>query len=260
MTYAMIAGGFDLSVGAIYATGAVTAASLGQTLSLWVAVPVAIVVGAGLGALNGAIVTGLRVNPFIATLGSGFVYGGLAFIFTGSAPVLVRADGFQELGQGRLAGIPVSILIGIVVFVVAGLVLARTVYGQNVYAVGGNTEAARLAGLRTRAVQSSTYIIVGALAALAGAILASRIGVGQADVGANVTLQVIAVVVIGGTSLFGGEGSIPRTLIGLLILAVIKNVSDSLGWDSNVENVTTGVIVVAAVAADAALRRLAANR
>lgn len=260
MTFAMIAGGFDLSVGAVYSAGAVSLASFGQHLPVAAALPVTLLIGAALGALNGAVVTRLQVNPFIATLGSGFVYGGLAFILTGSTPVIVHDPAFQVLGQGAVAGVPISIIVAAVVFAVGGVVLARTVYGQTVYAVGGNAEAARLAGIRVRTVQASTYILVGVLAALAGAMLASRIGVGQADVGSDITLQVIAVVVIGGTSLFGGEGSIARTLVGLLILSVIQNVADSLGWDSNVENVTTGVIVVVAVAVDAAIRRTISTR
>jgi ribose transport system permease protein len=257
MTYAMIAGGFDLSVGAVYSCGAVASAELGSRLPLIVAVIAAVVLGAVLGTVNGVLVTRMRVNPFIATLGTSFIFGGAAFLFTHSAPVLVTRPGFQSLGQGTALGLSAAVWAGIVIFAIGGIILSRSVFGQSLYAIGGNNEAARLAGLRVDLLRGATYTIVGAAAALGGAILASRVGVGQADVGTDVTLQVIAVVVIGGTSLFGGEGSIWRTVIGLLILAVIGNVADSLGWNSNVEDVITGVIVIGAVSLDALAR---ANR
>jgi ribose transport system permease protein len=254
MTFAMITGGFDLSAGAVYACGAVSAAEIGSHLPLWMTVPITVCIGGMLGLVNGLIVTRLRVNPFVATLGTSFVFGGGAFLLTHSAPVLVTRPGFQALGQGHFAGLPTAVWVAAAVFVLGGLLLARTVYGQNLYAVGGNIEAARLSGLRVDTLRVSTYVFVGAAAALGGAILSSRIGVGQADVGTAVTLQVIAVVVIGGTSLFGGEGAVWRTAVGVLILSVISNVADSRGWNSNVEDVITGVIVVAAVALDSAAR------
>jgi len=254
MTFAMITGGFDLSVGAIYACGAVGAAELGAHMPLWATVLLTICLGSGLGLVNGLLVTRFRVNPFIATLGTSFVFGGSAFLLTHSAPVLVTRPGFQALGQGYLGALPASVWVASAVFVLGGLLLARTVYGQSLYAVGGNIEASRLAGLRVDVLRVSTYVFVGAAAALGGSILSSRIGVGQADVGTAVTLQVIAVVVIGGTSLFGGEGAVWRTAIGVLILAVISNVADSRGWSSNLEDVITGVIVIGAVALDSAAR------
>jgi ribose transport system permease protein len=254
MTYVMIAGGFDLSVGAIYSSGAVFFAEMAQHLPIAVALALTLVLGITMGAINGFLITRLRVNPFIATLGTSFIFGGAAFLYSHSAPVIVAKPGFQTLGQGSIAGLRTSIWIGAAIFVAGGIVLARSVYGQSLYAIGGNNEAARLAGLRVDLLRASTYIIVGGIAALGGAILASRIGVGQADLGSNITLEVIAMVVIGGTSLFGGEGAVWRTFIGLLILAVISNVSDSLGWNSNVENVVTGVIVIGAVALDAFAR------
>jgi ribose transport system permease protein len=254
MTYVMIAGGFDLSVGAIYSCGAVFFAEMAQQLPVGVALVLTLVLGIVLGAINGFLITRMRVNPFIATLGTSFIFGGAAFLYSHSAPVIVTKPGFQTLGQGSVAGLRTSIWIGAAIFLAGGVVLARSVYGQSLYAIGGNNEAARLAGLRVNRLRGSTYVIVGAIAALGGAILASRIGVGQADLGSNITLEVIAMVVIGGTSLFGGEGAVWRTFIGLLILAVISNVSDSLGWNSNVQNVVTGAIVIGAVALDAFAR------
>ncbi len=255
MTYVMIARGLDLSVGAIYAGCAVVYAQLALMLPIPVAFVLTLLVGAAAGAINGAIITVLKVNPFVATLGTGSVFGGAAFLFSQSSPILNNEPGFDWIGLGRAGGVPVSVWMMIVVFVVAGLVLSRTVYGRSVYAIGGNPDAARLAGLRVDALSASTYTLVGVCAAMGGCIIASRLSVGQADVGATIVLDVIAVVVIGGTSLFGGEGAMWRTAVGLLIIAIIRNVAQSSGFDVNVESVITGGIVVGAVALDAYGRR-----
>ena len=254
MTFVMITGGFDLSVGAIYAGGAVFYADMASRMPLGAALLLTVMVGLALGAINGAIITRLRVNPFVATLGTGSVFGGAAFLYSDSAPILVDKPGFDFLGQGTVLGLPTSIWLLIAAFVVGGVVLARSVYGRSLYAIGGNNEAARLAGLRVDALRASTYVLVGACAAVGGAIISSRLGGGQADVGSTVALDAIAVVVIGGTSLFGGEGAVWRSAIGLGIIAVITNVSNSEGWDVSIQSVIKGFIVVAAVALDAYFR------
>jgi ribose transport system permease protein len=254
MTFVMIAGGFDLSVGAIYASGAVFFADMAPRMPIVAALGLTLVLGLAMGAINGVVITRMRVNPFVATLGAGSIFGGAAFLYSHSQPIVVTAGGFQTLGQGSWLGLPIPIWIGAVVFLVGAVVLARSVYGLSLYAVGGNAEAARLSGLRIDLLRASTYVIVGIAAALGGAMLASRIGVGQADVGAAVTLEAIAIVVIGGTSLFGGEGAVWRTATGLLILAIITNVSDSRGWSSNIEEVIKGVIIIGAVSLDAFAR------
>jgi len=254
MTFVMIAGGFDLSVGAIYAAAAVFFADMAPRMPIAVALACTLALGVAMGAINGFVITRMRVNPFVATLGSGSIFGGAAFLYSHSQPIVVTVSGFQTLGQGSLLGLPIPIWIGAAVFLVGGTVLARSVFGQSLYAVGGNDEAARLAGLRVDLLRASTYVIVGVASALGGAILASRIGVGQADVGNAITLQAIAIVVIGGTSLFGGEGAVWRTATGLLILAIITNVSDSKGWSSNIQEVVKGVIIIGAVSLDAFAR------
>ncbi|MEU6749145.1 ABC transporter permease [Spirillospora sp. NPDC046719] len=254
MTLTMVGGGFDLSAGAVFGCGGVVFAAAYQHTSPVPALACVAVVGVVLGGVNGLLVTRARVNPFIATLGTGSIYGGAALIASHSSPVVVDDPGFTRLGQGSLFGVPYAIWILAAVTAVLGLALAHTVYGHRLYAVGGNHEASRLAGLRVDAVRTSTYVIGGAAAALGGAILASRLGVGQGDVGANIPLEAIAMVVIGGTSLFGGEGSVLRTCTGIGILAVLGNVADSNGWGAEVENVVQGCIVIAAVALDAFVR------
>jgi ribose transport system permease protein len=251
MTFVIIAGGFDLSVGAIYAAGSLFFAGLAAHVPVPLALVAALLVGMAAGTINGTIVTRLKVNAFVATLGTSSVFTGLALIYSHSAPITADMAGFDYIGSANWAGIPVAIFILAAVFVVASVVLSRTVYGRSVYATGGSIEAARLSGIRVDLIRASTYMITGVCAALAGAIIASRTGVGQGDIGADVTLDAIAMVIIGGTSLFGGEGAMWRTLVGLLILATINNLFDSLALESSVQLLVKGLVVIGAVSLDA---------
>lgn len=255
MTLILLTGGFDLSVGATFALSGTVFA--GVTLSHGVAVGLLAGLLAGLvaGLVNGALVAVLNVNPFVATLGSSSAISGLAFIYSHSAPFIVEDIAFRNLGVSRVAGIPLPIVILILTFLLGWFLVHRTTYGRNIFAVGGNREAARLSGLPVVKLTVSTYVITGLLAGLAGMISASRLGVGQADVGSTIALDVIAVVVIGGTSLLGGEGAIWRSIVGLLILATLTNVFFSLNVDQNWQLIAKGLIIVGAVALDAYLRR-----
>ena len=162
---------------------------------------------------------------------------------------------FRVMGAGRLAGIPVSILILIGAFLVAGFLLHRTVYGRAVFALGGNWEAARLSGVRVEGVRASTYTLTGVLCAVSGMMMASRLGVGQADIGTLLPLDAIAAVVVGGTSLFGGEGAIWRTAVGVAILGTLTNVFYSVNIDLQWQRVIKGLIILGAVGIDAFMRR-----
>ena len=255
MTMVMIAGGFDLSVGAIYAASAVFYADLTKHMPYQQAIPLVLVLGILMGLTNGLLVTKLHINAFVATLGTASIYGGLAYIYSNSTPIVVDQEGFQGLGLGDTFGIYNATWLFLVVFIVGAFVLSRTVYGKSLYAIGGNAEAARLAGIRVDRLKTLTYVVVGLCSAVGGLIIASRVGVGQADLGGSVALDAIAVVVIGGTSLFGGEGAMWRTGIGLLIVASIVNVSDSIGLDSNSQSVIKGAIIIGAVALDSYTRR-----
>ncbi|MCB1485826.1 MAG: ABC transporter permease [Bauldia sp.] len=255
MTMVMIAGGFDLSVGAIYAAGAVIFADMANHMPLPLALVVAILLGAVLGLINGLLVTKVKINAFIATLGTASVFGGATYFYTNSGPVNVYVDNFDILGLGRTLGLANATWILAIAFVLGALTLSRTVFGRSLYVVGGNPEAARLAGMQVDRLKAATFVIVGVCAALSGAIIASRVGVGQAEIAGSMSLDVIAVVVIGGTSLFGGEGSMWRTAVGLLIVACLGNVCDSLGLDSNSQSIIKGGIILGAVALDAVSRR-----
>jgi ribose transport system permease protein len=254
MTFVIISGGFDLSVAAVFAAGGVVAAELSKHVGVPVAFGAGVVVGALCGLVNALVITRLNVNAFVATLGSASAFSGAALLYSHSQPLEPSAAHWDVLGSGTIAGLPVSIATLAVAFTVGWVVLARTVYGRALYAVGGNPEAARLSGLRVDVLRSTTYVLAGALAALAGLILSSQTGVAQADLGPTVTLDSIAIVIIGGTSLYGGEGTMWRTLIGLLILATVNNVFDSVGLDVAAQSLVKGVLVVSAVALDSFTR------
>ena len=256
MTFVIISGGFDLSVGATYALGATLFAGLTlQTGSVLVAGVGALAAGIVAGLVNGAIIARLNVNPFVATLGTSSVIGGIAYIYSNSSPFIVNnKPEFQDLALTRIIGVPLPIWLLVIFFIAAALVLAKTTFGRNIYAVGGNYEAAWLTGLRVKGLNGSVYVLTGGLAALAGMIDASRLSVGQADVGASMALDAIAIVVVGGTSLRGGEGAIWRSAVGLLILATLTNVFYSLNVSQHWQLIAKGIIVVAAVAVDAIIR------
>lgn len=248
MTYVVITGGFDLSVASIYSLSAVVAAALGRTQAPIVAFAVALLVGLLAGVLNGAVVTLLKVNPFIATLGSSLVLSGVALVMTGNRPFVVDFPPFAVLGTGRLAGIPYSGMLAIALMVIGGLALAYSAYGHSVYAVGGNAEASRLAGIRVNAVTSSAYAVSGLCAGVAGVITASQLSSAQANLNPNLVFDVLTVVIVGGTSLAGGRGAIWRTAVGVGILATLQNGFNLLDIDPYFQNIIKGAIIIAALA------------
>ncbi len=250
MTFAIIAGGFDLSVTAVFAGGAVVYAKLSNTVPLWLAFLITVIAGIACGSLNGLVITRLKVNSFIATLASASLISGATYMYFTDAPISSNAAGFQTLGAGKWGGVWISVYVLVALVIVLGVVLSRTPFGRSVYAVGGNLEAARLAGMRINLVRISTFAIVSGCAAIGGMITASQTGVGQADIGPNVTLNVIAIVIIGGTSLFGGEGAMWRTLVGILIWGSISNVFASLALSSSSQLLIQGAILLIAVSID----------
>lgn len=252
MTFVIISGGFDLSVGAIYSLGATVSAGVAiSTGSPELGILAAVGAGAVTGIVNGLLVARLKINPFVATLGSASVISGVAYIYSHSAPFIVSDPNFKILARSSLAGIPTPTLILAVTFVVGGVLLAMTSYGRSIYAVGGNHEASWLSGLPVSRLTASVYTMTGLLAAFAGTIDASRLGVGQADVGANMALDAIAIVIVGGTSLRGGEGAVWRSAVGLLIFATLTNLFYSLNLSQNWQLIAKGTIVLIAVAFDA---------
>jgi ribose transport system permease protein len=259
MTFVIICGGFDLSVGSVYGLGAVTFAAASDHMSLvWSAVA-AIVIGLLAGLLNALIITVLSVNPFVATLGTASGFLGVAYVYSNSNPVVV-ASGHDGLGLGTLSGVPISGVIAVLVFLVGGVVLARSVFGQNLYAVGGSAEAARLAGLRVKAVRGATYVVVGGLSGFAGAIDSSKLGVAQADQGQTLPLLAITVVILGGTALLGGDGAMWRTVVGLLIIVTLNGLFDSLAINTAVQLIVQCTVLVVAVSFDNVVRTFSSGR
>ena len=223
-TFIIITGGIDLSVGSNVALSGMLAATLvGGGLNGMVGVLLTIVVGTAIGALNGFSVTVLRLAPFIVTLAVLGMGRGLTLQISGGQSVYDLPASFTWLGGGTLLGLPVPVITTVLVFAIGYFVLSRTTFGHQVYAVGGNREAARLAGIRDRRVLFLVYAIAGVCAGIAAITLVGRLGSATPTAATGLELQVIAAVVIGGTSLFGGKGSMAGTFVGVLLIGVINN-------------------------------------
>ncbi len=255
MTLVIITGGFDLSVGSVYAAAGTVAAVVSIHGSVVVGTLAGMAVGLFAGLVNGIVVARLNVNPFIATLGTSTIFSGIVLLASNNQPYTVDKIAFAVLGQSKVAGVPLPLVFVVLTFAAGWVVLNRSIVGRKLLSVGGNREASRLAGIRTAGVVGGAYVISGTLAAFAGVISASQLGVGQGTGGANLALEAIAIVVIGGTSLLGGEGSVIRTAVGLLIIATLDNLYFSLALDSNWQSITQGVIIIAAVGIDQLSRR-----
>jgi len=256
MTFVILTGGFDLSIASGYSLCAVTAAYVGQHHAPAIAFLAAIVVGLLYGVANGLLVAVVRINPFITTVGSGFILNGIALVATENAAFLVDAPEFAVLGAGRWQGVPYSGMLLIVFLLLFGFVLARTVYGEAIYAVGGNYEASRLSGIRVRLVVASTYVLLGGCVGVAGAIAASQLSSAQANLDPGIIFDVLTIVVVGGTSLSGGSGAMWRTAVGLGIIATISNGFVLLDISPYYQSIIKGAIIVAALALDTGLTRL----
>jgi ribose transport system permease protein len=255
MTFVIICGGFDLSVGATVVLGSVLYAGLSNHMPLELAFLLVLAAGAAVGAVNGVVVTVFKVNAFVTTLATASLVTGAALLYSDSGPVESNKANFTGFGTGSLLDVPIVVWVLALSFAIGAVLLARTIYGRSVYAVGGNYEAARLAGVRVNVVQGSTYLLTGAFAAVAGMMLASKTGVGQPEISGNITLDSIAIVIIGGTSMLGGEGALWRTMIGLLILATITNLFDSLALNDAAQSLVKGAILLLAVGIDSYTRR-----
>jgi ribose transport system permease protein len=257
-TLVLISGGIDLSVGANYALCGVVAGEILQHHNAGLAIVAAILVGVAAGFLNGVITTFFRINALIATLAMSFILSGLASkVTSGNLLVLGGHHGFADLAQSEFLTVRTSIWIAVVCLVLLAVVLSRTALGRYMYAVGGNAEAARLAGLRTNWVRIAAFTASGAAAAIGGLIDTSRVLSAQSSSGDQLSFTVLAGIVVGGTSILGGEGAIWRTILGVLFISLVGNGFDLLGVDPLYQQITLGVILLLAVGVDAWAR---ANR
>lgn len=266
MTFVILTAGIDLSIGSVVALAGLVAAVVakggldnrfvidgsGEVEAYgWVlAAGAAMAVGVAAGALQGFAITRLRVPPFIVTLGGMSVFRGAALLFSDGGPVSGFDPSFVWWGQGRIGVVPVPVILFAVFAVVAHVVLRYTRYGRQVYAVGGNPEAARLAGLDVRRVILSVYVITGFFAGLGSFVLAARLNSAEAVAGTGYELTVIASVVIGGTSLFGGTGTVAGTVVGTLLIGVLLNGLVLLNVSAYIQQIIVGLIIVLAVAFD----------
>lgn len=252
-TFVIISGSFDLSTAAIYAVASVSAAWVAVASgSVVLALLLPPIIGLLLGAFNGFSVTVLRVHSFLATLASSLIFKAIAVLITGGALISVPLEGFSELGRGRVGGVFYSVLILIIFVAVMWFVLNGTVYGRHVFAVGGNQSAAQLSGVSVDRIKVAVFAVSGFAAGLAGSIGVSRIASGQPQAGEGLDLNAIAAIILGGTSINGGAGAVWRSVAGVFLIALIGNGFDILGFNPQLKNLVTGVIILAAVALAAA--------
>jgi ribose transport system permease protein len=256
-TFVILSGGIDLSVGSVFACSAVVGGLVFEsTGNLPLALTATVCFGALLGLIDGLLITKLLVPPFIATLGMMGVARGLALILSGGVPIYGLDQRYRFIGQGKLFDvIPVPTVIVLVVFILGFIIANYSRFGRFIYAIGSNTEAARLSGIKVARVTVGVYVISGLLCGLASIIEAGRLGIVQPAGGNGYELLAIGAVVVGGASLFGGEGSIIATLIGAIIVTTIRNGLNILGVNAFWQYVVNGMVIIAAVAADQYRRR-----
>lgn len=251
MTAVMVARGLDLSIGSVMAAASVLAASLAAAgVPLYVAFGAGLLFGCIVGLTNGLIIARLSVSPIIVTLGMLNIARGIAYLITPSAILVGLPPNWGSLGSGKIIGLPLPIVIAAAVAIAFHVLMTNTAFGKRIYAIGGNEEAARLSGINVSTTLVWLYVLCGLTAALAGIVLSSRVGAGDPNVGVGFELQVIAAVIIGGTSLSGGEGRIIGTIIGALIISVLANGLNLAGVEPFWQWVAQGVVLIVAIIVD----------
>jgi ribose/xylose/arabinose/galactoside ABC-type transport system permease subunit len=260
-TMLMVGGGFDLSVAAVMALAGVTAGQLVNSgIPWWIAMIAALVVGGVVGTINGYFVTYIGINALIVTIGTQFLARGLAFIVAGGRELQINTPEFLFIGQGRIWGMPVAGLLMLLTFLVVTLIMTFTKFGRHVYAIGGNAASARLSGVDVNRRRMQLFVFSGIIAAVSGLVLAGYSASGLAYAGMGIELQIVAAVILGGTSLFGGKGSAIGTLIGVLFIGAILNGMVLLGVPSYYQYVFQGAALLIAVAVDDIRRTREARR
>jgi len=256
LTFVIITAGIDLSVGSIMAfSGVVLASILGTGLPIPLAISAGLLIGLACGSINGILIAYGKLPPFIATLGMMSVARGAALMYTNGRPISGFSNDFRFLANGEIFSIPISIIIMVLVYLIAHFILTKTKLGRYVYAIGGNEEAAWLSGINVKFYKIIVYGICGMLSGLAAVILTARLNSAQPIAGIMYELDAIAATVIGGTSLVGGEGRVFGTLIGALIMGVLRNGLNLLGVSSFLQQTIIGSVIIIAVLVDMTLKR-----
>lgn len=256
-TLVLLVGGIDLSVGAAAGLSATVGAILLTQLGIhpWMIIPLTMAFGFGLGALNGIFVAGLRLNPFIVTLATWEIFAGLTLVITKGYPIRPLGEQFGVFGKGEILGIPLPVIIFLAVAAILVWMLTQTRFGRNIFAVGGNRDAAMLAGIRVRLVEFVAFGMAGMLSALAGIMFASRMDAAQPSVGEGWLMGAITAAILGGTSLRGGQGSIVGTVLGALLMAVLANGTVMMNVSGFWQRVIVGAVVLVAILVDLLRRR-----
>jgi ribose/xylose/arabinose/galactoside ABC-type transport system permease subunit len=249
MTFVILTGGIDLSVGGVMALSCVLVAVLAPLLGDMIPLVIiaCLISGAVMGLATGITITYGRLQPFITTLGMAAVAEGMGFILSDGRPIIIPDRSWAVIGNGYVLGVPIPVIIFLTAIIIGQVVVSKTVFGTYVYALGGNEEATRLSGVNTRRYKLIAYLISGVLASLGGVMMAGRITVGDPGVGTGYSLDAIAAVVVGGTRLGGGFGSVSNTLLGASIIGVLNNLFNLLNISPYPQMVFKGLIIIGAV-------------
>ncbi|KOR85102.1 ribose ABC transporter permease [Peribacillus frigoritolerans] len=253
MTFIILTGGIDLSVGSILAlSSALMAGMMVSGLDPILAILVGILLGAIMGVINGILVSKGKMAPFIVTLATMTIFRGLTLVYTDGKPITGIGDSvmFQMLGRGYFLGVPVPAVVMVIAFMILWFLLHKTSFGRKTYAIGGNERASRISGIKVDRVKVAIYGLAGTMAAIAGAILTSRLNSAQPTAGQSYEMDAIAAVVLGGTSLSGGKGRLFGTLVGVLIIGTLNNGMNLLGVSSFYQQVVKGAVILIAVLLD----------
>jgi len=259
MTLVLIAGGLDLSVGSVLGLGsfAVGFCMVKLNLPIWLSIIAAILAGIAIGLINGKIIVKFNIPPIIMTLGMMYMARGLIYVSTKGLPIYPLPKQFQAIEQNTIFVLPTIVIICLILCIVFHIVLTRTTFGRSVYAIGGNPEAAKLSGININNVKIKVYAISGMMAAIAGIIMASRLGSAQPNTGETYEMNVIAACIIGGTSTFGGRGTILGTTVGALLMSMLANSMTLMKVDVYYQKLVIGAVLVIAVIIDQYKRKLA---
>ena len=250
MTMVLVSGGIDISVGAVAALSGVVTALAVERAGAWMAMAAGLLVGGAIGLVNGTLIEKAKMNAVIVTLATMSIARGLAFVLTGGLTVPVVDPLFWGIGLGTVLGVPIPVIPFFLIVVAGWVIMARTVFGRSLYAVGANKVASRLAGLRVERVAMWAYVLSGLAAGLSGILLTAQLAAGAPQAAAGLEFSVIAAVVLGGTSLSGGSGTITGTTLGVLLLGVLSSGFLMLNVSSYYQDVARGLVLLLAVALD----------
>jgi ribose transport system permease protein len=248
LTLVIIVGGFDLSTGAIFAVASVSSAWIAINYNPYIGLLIAPIIGLILGYLNGIIITTFKVHSFLSTIATSLVFRGLAILITGGFLIPVRMKEFTWLGREKIFEVHVAVYILIFFATLSTFILTRTTIGRYIFAIGGNEDASILSGIKVNLVKIFAFSFCGFAAGIAAAIQVSRISLGTSQAGIGMELQAIAAVILGGTSIYGGSGAVWRSIAGVMLLALINNGFNILNADPFYKDLTTGLVIIAAVA------------